>query len=72
MNCVYGSGAIIAVMKFMTCISVYFISKGQIIQPPTIMVEVVNEINVSLFSGELDNEHCDGLMPVEEREVGYF
>jgi hypothetical protein len=49
----------------------YFVSQGQIIPPPTVTAgKVVNERNVSLmFNRELDNEHCDTLLPVNEKQI---
>jgi hypothetical protein len=45
-------------------LNVYFVSQGQITQPPTPVVgQVVTARNV-LRSDGLDNGHCDALLPV--------
>jgi hypothetical protein len=55
-------------------LNVYFVSGGQITQPPTVILgEVVTNGNVSpLFSSELAGGHYDAALPVEEKELWYF
>jgi uncharacterized protein (UPF0248 family) len=49
---------------------VYFVTEGQITQPPAVRVcQIVSKRNtILLFGGELDNDHCYGLLPVKEKE----
>jgi hypothetical protein len=49
-----------------------FVSEGQINQQLTVIVrQVMTERNASLlFSVELDNDHCDDLLTVDEKR-GY-
>jgi hypothetical protein len=48
---------------------------GQIAQPPTVSwpSQAVTKRNVYLlFSGEPDNDHCDTLLPIEEKNGWAF
>jgi hypothetical protein len=49
-------------------IAVHLVTEGHITLPPAVLVgQVVTERNVSpLFTGEMGNDHCDSLFPVEE------
>jgi hypothetical protein len=48
-------------------VGVCFVSEGHITHPQTVAVgQVMTERNAALlFNGELDNGHCDGLLPAE-------
>lgn len=51
-------------------VSIYFVSEDGITQSPTVIVgQIVAEKNVCLlFSSELENDHCDALLLVKEKE----
>jgi hypothetical protein len=74
-NRMYGNVEIIDISKIHeVCVSVYFVSEGK---SPTHSIynfgQIVIEINVSLlFSDEMNNDHYDAMLPIEEREVRYI
>jgi hypothetical protein len=51
-----------------------FVSECRVTHPSSVVVwEVVTERNASLlFSGELDNEHHDDILPLKEKVTGYL
>jgi hypothetical protein len=50
------------------------VSECQVTHPPSVIVgQVVTERTASLlFSGELDNEHYDDMLPLKEKLTGYL
>jgi hypothetical protein len=61
---------IIAISKiYKVFVIVYLVTEGQVTQPPAVSVcQIVSKRNTILLScGEIDNEHCYGLLPVKER-----
>jgi hypothetical protein len=69
-----GNIKIITTSEIYNVVTVYFVSGGQILQPPTVTIgQAVTERNLSLLvCGEL-NGNRDSLLPVEEKErLGTF
>jgi hypothetical protein len=61
---------IIICVIYTVTVSIYFVSEDGTNQPPTVTVgQIVTEKKVSLlFSNEMDNDHCDALLPVKDKE----
>lgn len=73
-NIVYGGDIRIAISEISKLsFSVCFVLKDHVTQPLTVVVGLVmNERNVSLFNGKVDNGHNNALLQVEERKFWVF